>query len=39
MQVYELPRFTLAHADLYRLTGPDELAELGLDGSPPAASC
>lgn len=31
MQVYELPRFTLAHADLYRLSGPDELAELGLD--------
>ena len=31
MQVYELPRFTLAHADLYRLTSPDELAELGLD--------
>ena len=25
MQVYELPRFTLAHADLYRLTSPDEL--------------
>lgn len=31
MQVYELPRFTLAHADLYRLSGPDELSELGLD--------
>jgi tRNA threonylcarbamoyl adenosine modification protein YjeE len=31
MQVYELPRLTLAHADLYRLSGPDELAELGLD--------
>lgn len=31
MQVYDLPRFTLAHADLYRLAGPDELAELGLD--------
>ena len=31
MQVYELPRFTLAHADLYRLTSPDELSELGLD--------
>lgn len=31
MQVYDLPRFTLAHADLYRLTGSDELAELGLD--------
>jgi tRNA threonylcarbamoyl adenosine modification protein YjeE len=31
MQVYELPRLTLAHADLYRLSGPDELSELGLD--------
>ena len=31
MQVYELPRFTLAHADLYRLSGPDELTELGLE--------
>ncbi len=31
MQVYELPRFTLAHADLYRLSSADELAELGLD--------
>jgi tRNA threonylcarbamoyl adenosine modification protein YjeE len=31
MQVYELPRLTLAHADLYRLSSPDELAELGLD--------
>ncbi len=31
MQVYELPRLTLVHADLYRLSGPDELTELGLD--------
>jgi tRNA threonylcarbamoyl adenosine modification protein YjeE len=31
MQVYELPRFTLAHADLYRLSSPDELIELGID--------
>ncbi len=31
MQVYELPRFTLAHADLYRLNSPDELSELALD--------
>src|SRR5512139_4001013 len=29
MQAYELPRFNLIHADLYRLSGPDELAELG----------
>jgi tRNA threonylcarbamoyl adenosine modification protein YjeE len=31
MQSYDLPRFTLLHADLYRLTGPDELDELGLE--------
>lgn len=31
MQGYELPRFPLTHADLYRLTSPDELIELGLD--------
>ena len=31
MQTYELPRFALVHADLYRLTSPDELIELGLD--------
>ncbi|MET0278886.1 MAG: tRNA (adenosine(37)-N6)-threonylcarbamoyltransferase complex ATPase subunit type 1 TsaE [Pseudorhodoplanes sp.] len=31
MQTYELPRFALVHADLYRLTSPDELVELGLE--------
>jgi N-acetylmuramate 1-kinase len=31
MQTYELPRFTLVHADLYRLWGPAELAELGFE--------
>ncbi|MGH6994064.1 MAG: tRNA (adenosine(37)-N6)-threonylcarbamoyltransferase complex ATPase subunit type 1 TsaE [Stellaceae bacterium] len=31
MQSYALPRFTLIHADLYRLSGPAELAELGLE--------
>lgn len=31
MQTYELPRFPLVHADLYRLNGPDELGELGVD--------
>ena len=31
MQSYDLPRFTLVHADLYRLSGPDELTELGFD--------
>jgi N-acetylmuramate 1-kinase len=31
MQAYDLPRFTLLHADLYRLSGPAELAELGFE--------
>ena len=31
MQIYELPRFALVHADLYRLSGPAELAELGFE--------
>ena len=30
-QAYELPRFNLVHADLYRLSGPGELAELGFE--------
>jgi tRNA threonylcarbamoyl adenosine modification protein YjeE len=34
MQAYELPRFPLVHADLYRLEGPGELAELGFDDLP-----
>jgi len=34
MQSYDLPRFPLVHADLYRLSSPDELAELGLDDLP-----
>ena len=34
MQTYELPRFTLVHADLYRLSGAAELAELGFDDLP-----
>jgi hypothetical protein len=37
MQAYELPRFTLVHADLYRLTGPAELAELGFEDIAPGA--
>ena len=36
VQQYELPRFPVLHADLYRLTGADELAELGLDEIPGA---
>lgn len=34
MQSYELPRFPVVHADLYRLEGPGELAELGFDDLP-----
>jgi len=34
MQAYELPRFALVHADLYRLSGPGELAELGFEDVP-----
>ncbi len=34
LQTYELPRFTLVHADLYRLGGAAELAELGFDDLP-----
>src|SRR5262249_62019189 len=37
MQVYELPQFPLAHIDLYRLSGPAELAELGYDDLPDGA--
>src|SRR6185312_5963978 len=31
MQSYDLPRFRLLHADLYRIANADELAELGFD--------
>src|SRR5690348_3164621 len=31
MQSYDLPRYRLLHADLYRITTADELAELGFD--------
>jgi tRNA threonylcarbamoyl adenosine modification protein YjeE len=34
MQSYELPQFPLLHADLYRLSGSAELAELGFDDLP-----
>jgi tRNA threonylcarbamoyl adenosine modification protein YjeE len=37
MQAYELPRFNLVHADLYRLSGPAELAELGFEDIAPGA--
>ncbi|MBO0750673.1 MAG: tRNA (adenosine(37)-N6)-threonylcarbamoyltransferase complex ATPase subunit type 1 TsaE [Bradyrhizobiaceae bacterium] len=31
VQHYDLPRFRVVHADLYRVRGADELTELGLD--------
>ena len=31
VQMYDLPDFTLWHFDLYRLSGPDEVIELGWD--------
>ncbi len=31
VQIYEAPRVTVAHFDLYRLTGPDDLDEIGFD--------
>ncbi len=34
IQTYDLPRFPLVHADLYRLSGAAELAELGFDDLP-----
>jgi tRNA threonylcarbamoyl adenosine modification protein YjeE len=37
MQSYDLPRFTVVHADLYRVSGSSELAELGFEDLPPGA--
>ena len=37
VQNYELPRFTLVHADLYRVGGAAELAEIGFDDLPDGA--
>jgi len=34
MQTYDLPQLQLIHVDLYRLSGPAELAELGFDELP-----
>jgi tRNA threonylcarbamoyl adenosine modification protein YjeE len=37
MQIYDLAKFPLVHADLYRLDGPGELTELGFDDLPRGA--
>ena len=37
MQIYDLPHFPLVHADLFRLSGAAELAELGFDDLPEGA--
>jgi N-acetylmuramate 1-kinase len=37
MQTYDLPQFPLVHADLFRVSGAAELAELGLDDLPEVA--
>jgi N-acetylmuramate 1-kinase len=37
MQIYDLPRFPVVHADLFRLSGAAELAELGFDDLPEGA--
>src|ERR1700760_4215941 len=37
MQTYGLPRFTVVHADLYRINGTADLAELGFDDIPEGA--
>ncbi len=37
MQTYELPQFPLVHVDLYRVSAPAELAELGFDDLPERA--
>src|ERR1700759_3660287 len=37
IQDYALPRFPLIHANLYRLSGAAELAELGFDDLPEGA--
>jgi hypothetical protein len=37
IQTYDLPRYTIVHADLYRVTGAAELTELGFDDLPAEA--
>jgi tRNA threonylcarbamoyl adenosine modification protein YjeE len=37
IQIYDLPRFPVVHADLYRVSGANELAELGFEDLPAGA--
>src|SRR5207302_6741460 len=37
LQTYDLPRLQVVHADLYRISGEAELAELGFDDLPEGA--
>ena len=39
MQTYESPEVEIWHADLYRLSHPDEVLELGLDQAMGRAIC
>ena len=39
VQTYDLPEITVWHCDLYRLTDPDEVLELGLDEAFTSALC
>ena len=39
VQTYEAPNFEIWHADLYRLTHPDEVVELGLEDAFSTAVC
>ena len=39
VQTYEAPEFDIWHCDLYRLTSPDEVIELGLDEAFETALC
>ncbi|AHM03778.1 ATPase YjeE, predicted to have essential role in cell wall biosynthesis [Roseibacterium elongatum DSM 19469] len=39
VQTYEAPRAEIWHADLYRLSHPDEIFELGLDEAMEGAIC
>jgi tRNA threonylcarbamoyladenosine biosynthesis protein TsaE len=39
VQTYDVPGATIWHADLYRLSHPDEVAELGLEAAFDTAIC